>query len=283
MQAKIGRISSVVAMVVAGAIVATPAAAGDWFKRETVGSVKDAPVVESARKFEWSVNIGATSDYVFRGISQTLEDPTVQGGVDFSYGMFYTGVWASGVDFIEGSPPPGSGDASVEVDVYGGIKPKLGPVEFDVGVIGYLYPGAQDVIVPNALGQVTDRLNLDYLEIKGGASYSIRGLSLSGAVYYSPDQFAESGQAWTPEAGIGYEFQSIRGVTPTIDGLVGAYYFEDDSSLDYVYWNVGLALAVEKFTFDFRYWDTDSNGADFCVDKGLCDERFVFSASISLP
>ncbi len=274
MQTKIGLMSSIVAMAVAGAIVATPAVAGDWFKRETVGSVKDAPVVESGRKFEWSVNIGGTSDYVFRGISQTLEDPTVQGGVDFSYGMFYTGVWASGVDFVEGgSNPPGSGDATVEVDVYGGIKPKLGPVEFDLGVIGYLYPGAQDLA----------GADLDYLEIKGGASYSIRGVSLGGAVYYSPDQFAESGQAWTPEMTVGYEFQSIRGVTPTIDGLVGAYYFEDDSSLDYVYWNVGLALAVEKFTFDFRYWDTDSNGADFCADKGLCDERFVFSASIALP
>jgi uncharacterized protein (TIGR02001 family) len=271
------------AMAIAGAVVATPAAAGDWFKRETVGSVKDAPVVESGRKFEWSVNIGGTSDYVFRGISQTLEDPTVQGGVDFSYGMFYTGVWASGVDFVEGSPPPGSGDASIEVDVYGGIKPKLGPVEFDLGVIGYLYPGAQDIIVTNALGQVTDRLNLDYLEIKGGASYSIRGLSLSGAVYYSPDQFAESGQAWTPEASVGYEFQSIGIFTPTINGTVGAYYFDGNSDLDYVYWNAGLALAVEKFTFDFRYWDTDSNGADFCADKGLCDERFVFSASIALP
>ena len=272
MHTRIGLMSSVVAMAVAGAVVETPAAAGDFYNREAAGSVKDAPVVDSGRKFEWSFNIGGTSDYVFRGISQTLEDPTVQGGVDFSYGMFYTGVWASGVDFVEGSPPPGSGDASVEVDVYGGIKPKLGPVEFDLGVIGYLYPGAQDLA----------GADLDYVEIKGGAGYSIRGLSLSGAVYYSPDQFAESGQAWTPEMSVGYEFQSIGIFTPTIDGTVGAYYF-DDSSLDYVYWNAGLALAVEKFTFDFRYWDTDSNGADFCADKGLCDERFVFSASIALP
>jgi uncharacterized protein (TIGR02001 family) len=274
MHTKLGLMSSVIALAVAGAIISTPAAAGDWFKRETAGSVKDAPVVESGRKFEWSFNIGGTSDYVFRGISQTLEKPTVQGGVDFSYGMFYSGFWASGVDFVKGgSNPPGSGDATVEVDVYGGIKPKLGPVEFDLGVIGYLYPGAQDLA----------GADLDYLEIKGGASYTIRGISLSGAVYYSPDQFAESGQAWTPEASVGYEFQSLGIFTPTIDGTVGAYYFDGNSGLDYVYWNAGLALAVEKLTLDFRYHDTDSNGADFCGDKGLCDSRFVFSASVALP
>jgi hypothetical protein len=46
---------------------------------------------------------------------------------------------------------------------------------------------------------------------------------------------------------------------------------------DYTYWNAGLALSVEKFTFDFRYWDTNIQ------DDGLADERFVFTASITLP
>ena len=94
-------------------------------------------------KLSWSASLTGTSDYVFRGISQTDEDPTIQGSVGLGYGMFYAGGWGSGLDF--GS----SSDAELEVDWYAGIKPTwehspLGPVSFDFGVIYYTYPGAND-------------------------------------------------------------------------------------------------------------------------------------------
>ena len=52
-----------------------------------------APAEE--RKFTWSFNIDGTSDYIFRGISQTDNDPAIQGGLDASYGILYAGWWAS--------------------------------------------------------------------------------------------------------------------------------------------------------------------------------------------
>ncbi|MBC7831271.1 MAG: hypothetical protein H7Y62_04540, partial [Hyphomicrobium sp.] len=54
---------------------------------------------------------------------------------------------------------------------------------------------------------------------------------------------------------------------------------------EYYYWNAGLALTVEKLTFDFRYWDTNIGGDafDICANAGLCDERFVFTAKVVLP
>ena len=54
---------------------------------------------------------------------------------------------------------------------------------------------------------------------------------------------------------------------------------------DYLYWNVGLSLAIDKVTLDFRYHDTDigSDAANICGHKNLCDERFVASAKITLP
>lgn len=218
-------------------------------------------------KLELSANIGATSDYVFRGFSQTLEDPTIQGGFDATYGMFYAGIWASGVDFVDGSGGPGSGDASIEVDFYAGITPKLGNVDFDLGVIYYAYPGSENL----------DGADQDYVEIKGGASTTFQNFSIGGVLYYSPDYYAETGPALIPELSLGYEFQKVGIFTPSITGLVGAVYLEDDSDSDYFYWNAGLALAVENLTLDFRYWDTDVS------DNGLADERFVFSASVSLP
>ena len=49
----------------------------------------------------------------------------------------------------------------------------------------------------------------------------------------------------------------------------------------YYYWNAGLTLAVEKLSFDFRYWDTDISGCTGGVFS--CDERFVFSATVAVP
>jgi len=63
-------------------------------------------------------NIGAVSDYRYRGISQTRTKPAVQGGVDFTSGPFYVGAWASNIKWIKDF----GGDASVEIDVYGGYK-----------------------------------------------------------------------------------------------------------------------------------------------------------------
>jgi hypothetical protein len=64
---------------------------------------------------------------------------------------------------------------------------------------------------------------------------------------------------------------------------VGTVGFVDnlDFDSDYTYWNAGLTLAYGKFSFDFRYWDTDSDGETLYGD--LADERFVFTAKVVLP
>ncbi len=258
------------AAVAASALFAAvaPASAGDLFGRRDGGSIKDAPA-EEPRRCSFSFNVGGTTDYVFRGISQTQEDPTVQGGADATCGMFYAGVWASGVDFVKGKGGPGSGDASIEVDLYAGIKPTWGPLTFDLGVIYYAYPSANDA--PGA--------ELDYVELKGGVSGTWNNFSLGATLFWSPEYTGETGDVLTAEGTIGYTFAAIGPVTPTINGLVGTVQSLDSGSLqaDYTYWNAGLALAVDKFTFDFRYWDTDLS------NNGLADERFVFTAKVTLP
>src|SRR5689334_18881530 len=75
---------------------------------------------EDAAPFKLSFNLGASTDYVFRGISQTDENPQVFGGADATIGSIgYAGTWLSNVDFNNGT--------SMEYDIYGGIKPTLGP------------------------------------------------------------------------------------------------------------------------------------------------------------
>ena len=85
---------------------------------------------------------------------------------------------------------------------------------------------------------------------------------MGATVYYSDDSFGETGEVWTVEGTAAYTLPTIGPFTPTISGVVGhvesrgSAYLAFNGFDSYTYWNAGLALAVEKLTFDFRYWDT---------------------------
>lgn len=85
-----------------------------------------------------SFNIGAVSEYRYRGISQTRLKPALQGGIDYADPSgFYVGTWGSTIKWIKDA----GGDADVEVDFYGGYKTELSKgLTVDVGVLQYLYP-----------------------------------------------------------------------------------------------------------------------------------------------
>jgi uncharacterized protein (TIGR02001 family) len=239
-------------------------------------------------KLSWSASLTGTSDYVFRGISQTDQDPTIQGSVGLQYDMFYAGAWASGLDWGDAVRPTLGEDAQIEVDWYGGIKPvwkhsPLGEVSFDLGVIYYTYPGATD---PAA--------EADYVELKAGYSLPspfIKNLTTGGTFYWSPDYSFETGSVWTSESTASYALPKVWVFDPTISGLLG-YQKGEDANYNgggkdhYYYWNAGLTLAVENVSFDFRYWDTDLdpvNGGLCGTGPLQCDERFVFSTTLTLP
>jgi uncharacterized protein (TIGR02001 family) len=83
-------------------------------------------------------NLSIVSDYRFRGISQTFVQPAIQGGIDYSHKSgFYLGNWnsnVSGASYLDGT---------IEMDIYGGYKFNAGPIGLDVGLLQYLYPGAE--------------------------------------------------------------------------------------------------------------------------------------------
>jgi uncharacterized protein (TIGR02001 family) len=238
------------------------------------GSVKDAPKPE--REFTYSFGITGTSDYVFRGFTQTDNDPTIQGTINVGYGIFYAGAWGSGLDFGDAPNPTLGEDAQIEIDWYAGIKPTWGILTFDFGVIYYTYPGAGD-----------SAAELDYVELKAGVSGEVfKNLTAGATVYWSPDYTLETGETWVVEGALAYALPQIWIFSPTVSGLVGYLDYQEAAGLDYTYWNAGLSLAVDKITFDLRYWDTDISAADSpCALGGLgsCDERFVFSVSVALP
>ncbi|MCE2917286.1 MAG: TorF family putative porin [Rubrivivax sp.] len=92
-------------------------------------------------------NIGAVSDYRYRGISQSRLKPAVQGGLDWSHASgFYLGAWASTIKWIEDA----GGKADYELDLYGGWKGEVTKgLTLDVGLLAYQYPGHKAVVSPN--------------------------------------------------------------------------------------------------------------------------------------
>ncbi len=85
-----------------------------------------------------SFNVGAVSEYRYRGISQSRLKPALQGGIDYAApNGFYVGTWASTIKWIKDA----GGDGQVEIDLYGGYKTEVAKgLTLDVGVLQYLYP-----------------------------------------------------------------------------------------------------------------------------------------------
>ncbi len=228
-----------------------------------------------------SGNIALATDYAFRGLSQTGGDPAVQGGFDYTNGAFYAGTWASNVDFDEFGA--GSG---IELDLYGGYRPQLGPVTLDLGVIGYFYPGVTDIQAgPFGEGE------LDYVEGYVKASVQPKEHATLGvAAFYSPEFAGETGDAYYVEANGSYAFidnLSLSGAVgyQNIDDVSGV--FPGEFSDEYVTWNVAASYALQGFTLDLRYVGADIEATDDLITQAFttearADDRIIFSIKRAL-
>src|SRR5689334_6914463 len=67
----------------------------------------EAPAADEEASPNWTWNLSLTSDYVFRGITQTDYQPALQAGMDYSFGDsgWYIGTWGSNVDFNDPDGP----------------------------------------------------------------------------------------------------------------------------------------------------------------------------------
>jgi len=101
------------------------------------GTAAMAQTKAPAPDYTLSYNVGVTSDYRFRGITQSHLKPALQGGADFAHKSgVYLGAWASTIHWIKDL----SGGSDVELDLYGGYKGTVGDLGYDVGLLRYQYP-----------------------------------------------------------------------------------------------------------------------------------------------
>lgn len=94
---------------------------------------------------ELTFNAALSSDYRFRGISQSRLQPAISAGADFVNNPtgFYVGTWASSIKWITDTTNPDGtkGKGNIEIDIYGGKRGEIvKDVSYDVGVLTYIYP-----------------------------------------------------------------------------------------------------------------------------------------------
>ena len=133
-----------------------------------LGSVSGLAQAQTATpESSLSFNVGATTDYRYRGISQSRLKPAVQGGIDYAdKSGFYVGAWGSSIKWIKDA----GGDASAELDLYAGYKGAVGDVSYDLGFLRYEYPSNQLAVSANTN------------EIYGAATFGPATLKYSHAI-----------------------------------------------------------------------------------------------------
>ncbi|HET20068.1 MAG TPA: hypothetical protein ENO16_05615 [Chromatiales bacterium] len=209
-----------------------------------------APVMAEDSPF--SANVGLFSDYAFRGVSQTSENPAIQGGFDYAHDSgFYAGVWGSNVDF----------GGSVEVDGYfgyaGSISDDFG---YEVGYLRYFYPGDED----------NDGVDYDTNEYHVGLSYKMFNLKY----HYSTEYFGIDENAYYLEGNANIELPAGFALGLHL-GQNGGDGVEAMFGEEYLDWKVGISKELAGLNVGLAYVDTDLK------DNKYADERFILSVSKS--
>jgi uncharacterized protein (TIGR02001 family) len=220
-----------------------------------------AALISATAQAEVTANLGATSDYRFRGISQTQLDPAIQGGVDYTHKSgAYVGAWASNV--AKAFYPGGAGR---EIDVYAGYRTELAGLGIDVGILRYNYPGTT--------------ANFDTNEVYVGASKGPVSLKVSQSI---TDYFGTANTKNTRYYDLGV---SMPAGPVTLLAHAGYTDVANQSTNDYADYSVGVAKEVAGFTVAAK-WHTNNLRADYeatntVEGKQLYKDGFVVSVSRS--
>lgn len=204
-----------------------------------------------------SASVALSSDYVWRGYSQTDEDPAISGSFDYGHSSgFYAGIWASNVDFGD--------DTSAEIDIYAGFGGETGGgLGYDFGILRYIYP--DEVYNWN---EVYASLSYSFFSVGIAHSGSVYDTSKSGTYYSASFDHDFDGIALS--AGIGY-YDYNDDVLDDDDEF-------DDSAVDY---RIGLSKELAGFGFDVSYLGTNDDGEDL-YGEDLAEGRVVFTISKSM-
>lgn len=198
-------------------------------------AVATSAFVSTQASAEVSANIGATSNYVWRGVTQSQDKGSFSAGLDYAHEKgFYAGTWAGSL----GHDNAGNGGGT-EVDLYAGYAGEKGKLGYDVGVISYMYPAT-----------ATGKKHAEELTLS--ATYGIfeAGLALGLTNTMNKDDVYTY---------VGVSKELNNGVT--LGATVGNTDFDAPGSTDYTHYQVSAGYKDFTLAVD----DTDVTGSDAIV------------------
>ncbi len=226
----------------------------------TGAMAEDKPSVAG---FSVAGSVAATTDYRFRGVTQSSNNPAIQGGFTLNHESgAYLALWGSSVDFnIHG--------ISAETDATLGYSNKIAfnpnySATYDVGVTYYGYVGSKT----NAVNPYNGKSGLNFTEVYAKLIFPeavLKGDSVTVGVNYSPDYWGRTDDFWyfnlgysapiadtgfTGIASIGYNKLKDKDSLSVVAGGPG----EDDSYLDYKF---GVQYSILGVTAELAGVGTD--------------------------
>jgi uncharacterized protein (TIGR02001 family) len=240
-------------------------------------SAQDEDGEESSGPLTFTASATLTSDYVWRGVSQSQEDPALQGELAFEHESgFYGGVWGSSVDFTpDGTLPEDEDDADLEVDAYIGYAFDISDtLAADVQLVRYMYPGAAEGI------------DYDYNELIGSLTFNEL---VTATVGYTNDVFAldDDGFYVALSGSYGLPIWDL-----SLDGEIGHFTvgsateivddegeFLGTEDLEYLHYSLGLSMEFGPLSTSLTWSDTSDDARDYYGDTA--DSRVFLSFTLA--
>lgn len=221
-----------------------------------------------------------TSGYRFRGQSQSDRGAAIQGWVQYDHSSgFFANVWASNIDFNDAGAVT-TDDTNVEVDLTVGYNHSFSE-QLSGGIKAVYYWYADADYLPGSN-------DYDYFEAIASLGYDFGPAAVSGELAWSPDYFAESGDAVSLKGGVSVpilEKFAFMGAL-SASGNIGYQWIDDNTTFgtsDYLYYDVGLSAEWEIFVIDLRWVGTDLSKVQCFGGSDLCEDGVVLSLTANLP
>ena len=207
-------------------------------------------------------NLGLTSDYRFRGVSQTQNAPAVQGGIDYNHKSgFYVGNWNSSVSsdlYTNGS--------GVESDLYAGFKSKFLGFDLDVGSMNYFYPRATNGTSTN--------FDTNELYVAVGKGPLTAKVSNSLSNYFGTSN-SKNSQYYQADI-----VQPLGKSKISLLAHVGRTEVNNNSNLNYTDYNVGLGYNLQGWDLAAKYYTNTGTTSAFQTANTINGQRLYKDATV---
>jgi uncharacterized protein (TIGR02001 family) len=217
-----------------------------WSSFEGTSAISSA---RTANQFEFNFKGGFATDYIYRGTTLSDHQPAVGAGVEATFGQLYAGATIASVKLPT--------QPAAEVSMSGGVRQKIGDIDFDLGVSYFLYPG-----------EISPGPNTDYWQVAIRADKRIaESLRVAGGFAYSPNVSNTGAWSWYAAGGVGIDLPSRLlpadiGVSFT-SGAGYSWFGNQSPELGgfplptYLNWQAGVTFTYKVFNLDLRYYDTN--------------------------